>query len=145
MIKRSWRINWIVVAAIVVHGLWGLILLFDSSPLHTTPLGHLPIKHHVGAGIFLLLVSVSAAVPIFKPKLDTTIWGLVLTMPQQWLLMSSVFTAIVSAWAGKYPDGYVPNQWGNPHLFIVVDQLWPIIGMTCHTLSLCDWYWWSRQ
>lgn len=147
-----------VITAGVVHGLWGLILCFNDAPLHTTPMGHIPLRG-VAAGMTYILVSVLAFAPhiqavsgcirryVWKgcPKeLDTHFAGLVMTLPQQGLLMMSFFTAAISIVRGQYPDGYVPNQWGSPHLFILVDQLWSMLGMVFHTAALLDWYWLSR-
>ena len=145
MLRRAWSRNWIVAAAIVVHATWGAILLFDDSPLHTTPLGSLPTSNRFAAATLYLLAAGLAAVPAFFKKWDTTIVGLGLTGLQQWLLMTSFWTAMISVWTGHYPDGYIPDQWGNARLFIFCDQLWPMVGMVCHTLSLLDWYWWSLK
>ena len=145
MLRRSWSRNWIVLAAIVVHAAWGTILLFDDAPLHTTPLGSLPTSNRFFAAIIYLAAAGLAALPVIWKQLDRTIFGLLLTGLQQWLLMTSFWTAVVSVLGGHYPDGYVPNQWGNPRLFIFCDQLWPAVGMISHTLSLLDWYWWSLR
>ena len=97
-----------VITAGVVHGLWGLILCFNDAPLHTTPMGHIPLRG-VAAGMTYILVSVLAFAPhiqavsgcirryVWKgcPKeLDTHFAGLVMTLPQQGLLMMSFFTTL---------------------------------------------------
>ena len=132
-----------VAAAVVVHATWGVVLLFSGAPLHTTPLGSLPTTNRIAASAMYLIAAGLAVVPIARKSLDTKITGLLLTGPQQYLLMASFWTAMVSILKGAYPDGYVPNTHGDPHLFIFVDQLWPVVGMMAHTLSLLDWYWWS--
>lgn len=154
---RVWRRNYLVLTAGVVHGLWGFILFFGDAPLHTTPMGHFPIAGGMAA-TFYVLASYLAFVPHYavlsKPlrlvwpkcpeRLDEHYAGLLLTLPQQGLLMLSFFTAALAIARGQYPDGYVPDKWGSPQLFILVDQLWAMLGMLFHTLSLLDWYWWSR-
>jgi len=136
-------------SAVVVHGIWGIVLLFSRAPLHTTPLGIIHaapmLNNQYTAAATYLAASGLAAIPIFRTKLDTAFTGLLLSLPQQFLLMVSFFTAALAVVNGCYPDGYIPDKHGNPHLFIFVDQLWLSIGMICHTLSLVDWYWWSRN
>ena len=148
-----------VVTAGIVHGTWGAILLFSDAPLHTTPLGHFPFKVGSVAGPIYILATIMAFTPHSKllsnivrrlwsgcPKrLDDNYAGLLLTLPQQGLLMLSFFTAAVAIWQGRYPDGYVPDKYGDPRFFIFVDQLWPTVGMLLHSVSLLDWYWWSRR
>lgn len=142
MIKRAWRHNWIAIAAAVVHGIWGIMLMVSDAPLHTTPLGHFPIKNHYVAGCVYFSASVLACVPILRRSLDTQFTGLACTIPQQFLLMVSAWTAIASVVQGKYPDGYVPvGGWG----FILADQLWAISGTVFHTIALIDWYYFSRK
>ena len=158
MHKRKWKRNWMVITAGTVHLLWGVVLLFSDAPTHTTPLGHVP---YIGwpTGLLYILVSLMAFTPHSRvltravkriwPRcpdpLDEHYAGLLLTLPQQGLLMMSFFTAMWSIIAARYPDGYVPDTHGDPRLFIFVDQLWSMMGMIAHTLSLLDWYWWSRR
>jgi hypothetical protein len=149
MLRRSWNRNWIVLTAITVHAVWGLVLLFSDAPLHTTPMGMIhaiPYLNNQYVSAFLYLgASGVATIPLVKKQLDTTFVGLLTALPQQFLLMVSFFTALASVIRGAYPDGYVPDKYGDPHLFIFVDQLWPMLGMVMHTLSLIDWYWWSQE
>jgi len=138
--KRSWKRNWIVLAAIIVHGIWGLVLLVSKAPMHTTPLGaihRMPIlQHQLAAATLYLSASVIAAVPVVCRKLNTAFVGLLCSGPQQFLLMVSFFTGCWCIIIGAYPDGYVPDKHGSPRLFIFVDQLWPMVGMWCHTFSI---------
>lgn len=146
--KRAWRRNWIVAAAVVVHAIWGIVLLWSPAPLHTTPLGAIhaiPLFQNrwIAAAIYIG-ASVIASIPVVRPQLDTRFVGLMTAIPQQFLLMVSFFTAVLAIFRGQYPDGYVPDAYGSPRMFIFVDQLWPMVGMVSHSLSLIDWYWWSR-
>lgn len=145
-VNREWKRNWIIFSAIIVHGVWGFVLLFSPAPLFTTPLGlihAIPDMSHEFVGVAYLLCSVSALVPLVYWPIDTPDVGWRFAIPQQFVLMVSFFTAAISVATGCYPDGYVPDSHGNPHLFILVDQLWPMVGMIAHSLALVDWYWWS--
>jgi hypothetical protein len=147
--KRFWKHNWILITAIVVHAIWGFTLLFSDVPLHTTPLGLLHSVDHLNnrfvAAVLYLGTALLAFIPIAYKRLDTKFVGLMFSIPQQFLLMISFGTAVCCVWTGRYPDGYSPDLYGDPRLFIFVDQLWPVVGMVAHTLSLVDWYWWSRN
>ena len=142
---RKWTRNWIVLAAIVIHGTWGIILLFGDSPLHTTPMGHFAGWNRYAVSFLYLFASTMALIPVVVRRLDSRFTGLVLTLLQQWLMLLSFGTSTMAAINGRYPDGYVPSAHGNPHLFIFVDQLPLTVCFVCHTLSLLDWYWWSRR
>lgn len=138
---RRWRRNWMVLTALVVHAIWGIILLLSDAPLHTTPLADFPIKHHYVAGVFYLVACAMAVVPVFWKKYEHGMLGLFLTLPQQFLLMLSALTGVMCGFRGSYPDGYVPAY--SAAAFIWVDQAWAIIGMFAHTASLVDWYWFA--
>ena len=137
---RTWRINWIVVVAIIVHGSWGLMLLFSDHPLSTTPMANAPWRNNrlLGAIIYLTAASV-ASFPMLVKDLDDDWRGLVCCIPQQFLMMLSASTAIQCVVDGHYADGEL-----RPWQFILADQLWVIVGMTCHTASLFDWYYFSN-
>lgn len=140
---RIWKRNWIVMAAIIVHSSWATILLFGDAPLNTTPMGELKqwINGNRWIAAFIYgLASLIAAIPIFNRKLDTKLIGVICCVPQQILMMLSAFTALYCVMRGSYFDG-VPRDW----TFILADQLWGIVGMTMHTLSLIDWYHYSVE
>jgi hypothetical protein len=137
---RIWFRNWIVFSAICVHGIWGVLLLFSAQPLSTTPMGELRrIGQYQSASVYLF-ACVCAVCPLVVHGWERTFTGLLCLLPQQFLMMLSAFTAIYCVMRGSYFDG-VPRAWS----FILADQLWSIVGMTCHTFSLLDWFWWSRR
>lgn len=138
---RLWRVNWIVVAAIIVHIGWGIVLLFSSRPLMTTPMAEVPwnVNQYTASFVYLTAAGLAASHIVWR-KLDQTYWGLVTCLPQQFLLMTSALTALRCVLRGSYADG-VPRPWE----FIFCDQLWTMVGMTVHTITLLDWYWFSRM
>ena len=140
--ERRWRRNWAVLCAITVHGIWGCLLLFSDAPLHTTPLAEFPVSNRFIAAAIYLMASALAACPVVWPRLDTHFAGLLLTIPQQYMLMLSAFTGVMCGLQGRYPDGYVP---AGGAIFIWADQSWAVVGMFAHTFALIDWYWFSRK
>lgn len=139
---RHWQRNWMVITAIVVHSIWGILLLFSSAPLHTTPLAESPSSNRFLASFIYLGSSLLASLSFVFRRLETNILGLLMVIPQQYLLMLSAFTGVLCGIRGQYPDGYVP---AGGALFIWSDQAWAIVGMFAHTLSLLDWYWFSTE
>ena len=138
-------LNWMVIAACVVHGVWGLQLLAGPSPLFTTPMASLRHVPRVLASGLCLFASGCAALAMFSKLAlpvpgHKNIRGLFLCLPQQFLMMSGCAIAAQAVWLGAYPDGYSPTAHGDPHQFIFADQLWPIVGMLCHTFSLWDFF-----
>ena len=151
---RYWRRNWVVLIVAGFHFAWGAILPFDPAPLRTTPMAHFPIQVPWVAGFAYLGISVLAIFPHLEisgrlsrsgQRLDTCYKGLLFTLPQMFLLMLSFFTAMRAILEGAYPDGYIPDKYGSPHLFILVDQL-PYMSLAAgHVFTLLDWYVWSRR
>ena len=131
-----------VLTAIVVHEIWGWLLIGSEAPLVTTPLANFPVRDQQFASLCYLIAALLALLPVRWPNIDHKhpMLGLFLTLPQQWLLMGSAWTGILCGWNGAYPDGYVPVG-GAP--FIWADQSWAIVGMIAHTFSLIDWYWFA--
>ena len=158
MLRRVWKRNWVVVGSAMVHFAYACMYLRSNSPGHTTPLGHWPIHGGIAAAWFFF-VAVAAMVPhsalatklirLVWPKLrgqlDDSMAGLFFCVPQQAMLMLSLFTGIVATYMGQYPDGYVPDSKGdNPHDFIFSDQVGNMAWAVVHTMSLIDWYILSR-
>ena len=138
--QRSWRRNWIILSGVIVHAGYGVVLLFSSAPLHVSALAALATApQYVVAGIYLG-ASFLALLPIAFPRLDMRFIGVLYVLPQQWLMMSCFWIIGVAIYRGQYPDGYVPLRYGNPHLFILQDQLLTLINIAVHTCSVLDWH-----
>ena len=127
-----------VISALIVHTMWGVILLQSASPLYTTPLASLKHWPHGLVALAYLASSVAAGLSLVFRFQWSRLRRLYFCLPQQFLMMSGCGVAAYAVWVGQYPDGYVPTGHGNPHLFILSDQLWPIVGMAAHTASLID-------
>ena len=139
-ITRAWARPWMLYAALIVHGVWAGMLCVSADPLGCTPMAESPFGHNrfLAAAVYAF-ASVAALVALTVPKLDLSWWGLVLCLPQQFLMLLSAGTAILCVLRSTYADG-VPR----PALFIAADQLWGIVGMTMHSAALLDWCYWSR-
>ena len=152
--RRAWKRNWVVVGSAMVHFVYGCMYLRSDAPGHTTPLSHFPIHGWVAA-LWFFFVSGTAmaphssivtkvirlALPRLRGRLDESMAGLFFCIPQQAMLMLSLFTGIAASCLGQYPDGYVPDGKGdNPHDFIFADQVGNMAWAIVHTMSLVDWY-----
>ena len=137
---RSWRRNWMVITAMIVHGLWGVLLLFTADPLGCTPMSGTPYGHsqYLSAALYLFATAASSLHILF-PRIEKSFWCWVSLMPQQTLLMFSAWSSLSAVVHCQYADHVL-----RPFSFILCDQLWPIVGMILHTLALVDWFHWSK-
>jgi hypothetical protein len=60
-------------------------------------------------------------------------WHAALFIPQQVLLMLSLWTITVALLEGKYPDGYIPQ---GGAFFIMADQVWTFLLAASHSVWL---------
>ena len=138
---RDWKYNWMVFSAVVVHAIWGCMLLVSDAPLHCTPMAETPFRHlQYMAAIIYIAAAIMALVPIMSLYSKSTLVDLVLCTPQQILLMMSAMSAIWCIIRGAYADGEP-----RPRMFIAADQLWVIVSMCVHTFALIDWYVFSEK
>ena len=125
---------WIIVYAIVIHLAWGLTLLIQGVPLHTTAIDSMfrMFPNARLAGIIYILIAVGAIVAVCrKPSLKTV----VLILPQQYFLMMSALGAIVCIVNSAFADGVVRSR-----AFIFVDQLPIVVATVLHTFALIEIY-----
>ncbi|SRR6266571_428782 len=125
------RPSWIIWYAVLLHTLWGILLLINEAPLGATAL-------HVYAGVPRYLLAVlffaAAALAAFALTRDRPTWqSLASLLPQQGLLSVSAFGAVVAVIYAHYGDG-VPR----PRLFIFADQAPVILTMLLHTVAVIE-------
>jgi len=108
--------QWVIYYACVIHIIWGILLLIDSTPFYTNPIGFfdLFLNQTQTAVIFLM----SAIVALVSPKIKHILYRFICLLPQQILLLLTAFSGIVSSLTGQYIDGTVRSG-----LFIFADQL----------------------
>lgn len=109
--------KWIMWYAIVLHWIWGVILLISRTPLNITainPMIHLHLVSPEGAGAFYLAVSFLAFIGLFAAPRAVS---LLLLLPQQLALIVSAYGAIVSMALGTFADGTIRDR-----AFLIADQ-----------------------
>lgn len=116
--------------AVLLHGIWALMLLFSDKPFGSTPLHTLRFGHRFGTAAILFGTS---AMAVRGVRLRGTRPGWLLLLPQQILLMVSAIGGIVAAFLGHYADGVM-----RPGLFIAADQLPGVVAAFCHTFAIID-------
>ena len=124
------RYAWMVYYAVLLHGIWAVMLLFSDEPFGSTPLHTLFFGHRFVTAAVLLAASVLAVRGIRRRG---TRAGWLLLLPQQVLLMISAIGGIVAAILGHYADGV-----SRPGLFIAADQLPGVVAALCHTFAIID-------
>ncbi len=125
------RPSWIIWYAVLLHALWGVLLLAGPSPYGATAV-------HVYSGVprfalaaFLFLASGLAAWSITWPRPS---WpSLAALLPQQALLTVSAYSALLAVIEAHYADGVI-----RPRLFILADQAPVILTMMLHTAAVVE-------
>jgi hypothetical protein len=125
---------WIIWYAVVLHALWGVLVLAHRSAEGATPLSaYRPLPRPV-VGLALLAVAALAAYGIGRTRQHPTL-SLLALMPQQGLLAVSTMASVVAVARGEYGDGVV-----RPRLFILADQAPIILTLVLHTIALVVTY-----
>jgi hypothetical protein len=141
-IKRSWNYNWIVLGVTVIHLNWAIILLFISeAPLDLIPF-HFFFNSRFWGGMIYLAASLLVVIPFVYRPWDDKLRGFLCVIPQQILLFLSAYARIEVIMRGIYPNGFDP-KYGE--MYIYCQQLWPLVGIAMHTVSVIDWFVWSRE
>lgn len=122
---------WIIWYAVVLHTVWGCLLLLSPSVYGPTAL-HIfhDLPRGLMASIFFLASGLAVwAVTQRRPSLRT----LAALMPQQALLTLSAYGAVVAVATAKYGDGV-----SRPPAFILADQAPAIIAFILHTAAIIE-------
>lgn len=118
--------------AIVDHVAWGVLLLVDQSPGGVTSIARLQrIVPGMWLPVLLLVVALSAVWGAVLGRGSRT--GLVLMLPQQMVLVSSMIGAMVSIVTEQFADGVV-----RPWTFLLADQGVRIWIAVAHTLAILE-------
>jgi hypothetical protein len=122
---------WIIWYAVLLHILWGCLLLASLSPYGATALHvYRDLPRNLMAGALFLASGLAAlAVTRRRPSLQS----LAALLPQQTLLTLSAYAATAAVIAGHYGDG-VPR----PRLFILADQAPAILALILHTAAVIE-------
>lgn len=130
----------IIYYAIVVHFVWGGGLLTAASPVRTSTLNDLYaiVPNHHLVGLLLILIAGLATTGLFL-KTKPVLFGILLLIPQQFVISLSALTAIAAIADGRFADGVV-----RPQLFIFLDQLPAIVIAVMYTIAIFEPIWRKR-
>ena len=131
------RRQWVIWYAVVLHVVWGAVLMFSAAPANTTPLAKLSkLLPPQLLGAVLLAVGLWAGLATWRGKHSPSeVAGLLV---QQGLLVATGISSLWQVALGCYADG-VPRPWA----FIFADQLPSILAPVMHTFALLDAFVWT--
>lgn len=138
-VRRHSSLPWIIVVGVLVHGYWGVASLFWPETFLTTPIN--PIAEIFYSNVLVSLTLIGAATLAglsIHDKFNGNLYGFIMLLPLQYLITVSFVGGVLIALNGQYPDGYVPT--GNPHAFIISDQIGYGIIAFVHSLAFIDLY-----
>ena len=131
--RRGLRVSqaWIIWYAVVLHTLWGCLLLLSPAAYGATTLHvfrDLPRSVMAGA-----LFSASGLAVWALTRRQPSLKSLAALLPQQALLTLSAYAAVAAVFAAHYGDGVA-----RPSVFILADQAPAIIAFVLHTAALIE-------
>lgn len=127
------RRQWIMWAACCMHMVWGIVLLFDASPLQVVPIAAISFDGQYGLAAVLILSSALATAGVFwKDKPGLAQIGMLI--PQQLILMISAASAVLVVLTGQTPSGQVlpPGQ-------LAAGLSWTVFLAAWHTTAILDY------
>ena len=105
-----------------MHLLWAILLFWEPTAAPVTPQWLLVRLGTPRLVSLLLLGSTLMSSLVLLGRLPLLGLG-----PQAYLMLLSLVDALLAIGVGTYPNGYTPVP-GNPHLFILRDQL-PLLSL----------------
>lgn len=129
---RPWRRPvWIIWYAVLLHTLWGCLLLASSRPYGATAL-HVfaPVPRVLMAALLFLASALAAWGVANRPPSWRTLAAL---LPQQTILTVSGCAAVAAVVVSQYGDGVA-----RPRLFILADQAPAILVVLLHTAAVVE-------
>jgi hypothetical protein len=125
------RSSWIIWYAILLHTLWGVLLLINQVPYGATAI-HIygGVPRYLMAALFFA-ASGLAVYGVTRPH--PTWQSLASLLPQQGLLTVSAYAAFVAVIISRYGDGVL-----RPRVFILADQAPVILTMILHTAAVVE-------
>ncbi len=128
---RRIRPSWIIWYAVLLHTLWGVLLLASPSPYGATAMHVYDAVPRYALAAVLFLASGLATWAIVWPQPS---WrSLAALLPQQALLTISAYAALLAVVEAHYGDGVI-----RPRLFILADQAPVILTMVLHTAAVVE-------
>ena len=140
--KSSWLklLNSVIVLSVVLHIHWGIGLQLSPESVGVTAIAHTARffgGNPTATGLFLFVVGGLAAASLV---LKHSYWpSLLLVIPQQIVLLNSLWGSLWCAWHNVYADG-TPHPGG----FIFNDQVVHVLIGLFHTIAVLDLYVFSQ-
>jgi uncharacterized membrane protein len=131
---RLYTNKFIIYYALIVHIIWGIVIIFNPDPIRTTTLNdlysYIPNSYLLAATLIgfslLTLWGIHGSVNLGRKRVFFLI-------PQQLLILASALTAFNAITSGQFADGVV-----RPNLFIFVDQLPALVIAVLYTIAIFD-------
>lgn len=123
----------VILYAIILHYIWAATLLIDGAAAAVTATSGLYGRFDLVIPYFLIFAATTALLSLFLPR--TTLWPILLVLPQQFALTLSAYTALSAMVVGQFADGTI-----RPPAFIIADQCPAVLIMLFHTVAILSDY-----
>lgn len=130
------NVKWILVMAVVVHLVWGVLLLIAGEPVMWITAVHETsqlVPSTWVLGLIYIAAGLAGGFALWRHDKLNPALGVWMIIPQQLLLMKSASGAIICILRSQFADG-VDRPWA----FIAADQSPAIIMAVLHTFALID-------
>lgn len=128
-----------IIYAIALHVMWGIVLLIQGTPSLITNLDELShmVNGNVRAIGFVLIgvATLSIYAMVDYSHNGRRARGLLLLLPQQFVLTLSMFSSMHAVYSGHFADG-IPSL----PTFILLDQMPSILAAVIHTFAIFYYY-----
>lgn len=124
------RNSWVLWYAIVLHWLWGVLLLSSDAPQGITAIAasaHMGLASGQHLGILYLAVAFLSFMGLAAPRGV----NLIMFIPQQVVLVISAMGALRAMATGTFADGVV-----RPIPFLIADQAPIVMLAICHVICV---------
>lgn len=124
--------QWMILYAILLHWVWGSVLMSSTAPLQVTAIStiiKIGLVSAPAAGLFYLLVAVTAMIGLFVHKK----YSIFFLLPQSAVLWLGAYGAWKAMTLGMFADGVIRS-----HEFLITDQAPAVIAAIFHTAAVLN-------
>ena len=128
--------QWIIWHVIALHCVWSALLISSDAAAWVTAINSLYVllgKSYGAVSAAVTIAAVLAGASLLRGRRD--IWGILLIIPQQFLLIISAHGAITAMVLSQFADGVI-----RPRAFIMADQMAPVLIAIFHTCAVLEPY-----
>lgn len=139
--KALWKRNWVQIIVTIVHLIWGLVLLFDRTPIITLHNIASPLGNNQYLAAFLYLSASALAIwQTLDDRLTHSFRGMIALSPQHLLVAMNLISLIYCM-----ITGYEVVQYDKRFTFLIFcSQMWFMACGITYFLSQLDWFYFSR-